>query len=77
MTRTAVPLHAWLILAAALVAVSSAGAVLQIIDGVPPILKASWRLQATSLLLLPFALMQWKKMDEKHDIDSQIRNIGI
>ena len=42
MTRSAVPLHAWLILAAALVAVSSAGAVLQIIEGVPPILKASW-----------------------------------
>ncbi len=78
MTRTAVPLHAWLILAAALVAVSSAGAVLQIIDGVPPILKASWRLQATSLLLLPFALMQWKKMDEeaRHRF-TEPRNIGI
>ena len=78
MTRTAVPLHAWLILVAALVAVSSAGAVLQIIDGVPPILKASWRLQATSLLLLPFALMQWKKMDEeaRHRF-TEPRNIGI
>ena len=78
MTRTAVPLHAWLILVAALVAVSSAGAVLQMIDGVPPILKASWRLQATSLLLLPFALMQWKKMDEeaRHRF-TEPRNIGI
>ena len=78
MTRGAVPLHAWLILAAALVAVSSAGAVLQIIDGVPPILKASWRLQATSLLLLPFAVMQWKKMDEeaRHRFTDP-RNIGI
>ena len=78
MTRTAVPLHAWLILVAALVAVSSAGAVLQMIDGVPPILKASWRLQATSLLLLRFALMQWKKMDEeaRHRFTGS-RNIGI
>ena len=78
MTRAAVPLHAWLILAAALVAVSSAGAVLQIIDGVPPILKASWRLQATSLLLLPFAVMQWKQMDkESRQRFKDSRNLGI
>ncbi len=78
MTRSAVPLHAWLILAAALVAVSSAGAVLQIIEGVPPILKASWRLQATSLLLLPFAVMQWKKMDnDSRKRFTEQRNLGI
>lgn len=78
MTRSAVPLHAWLILGAALVAVSSAGAVLQIIEGVPPILKASWRLQATSALLLPFAIMQWKKMDEEsRQRFTEQRNLGI
>jgi len=49
------PVHAWLILAFAILAVSSAGAVFRTMDGVGPILKASWRLQATALvLLIPF-----------------------
>ncbi len=48
-------MQAWLILAIAIVAVSSAGAVFRTMEGVGPLLKASWRLQATSLvLLIPF-----------------------
>ena len=64
MVRGSVPFHAWMVLAAAVVAVSSAGAVLQSIDNVPPLLRMSWRLQATSLVLFPFAIVQWNKMDE-------------
>ena len=51
------PPFAWLVLACSVLAVSSAGAVFQLIDEIPPILRASWRLQATSLLLfLPFII---------------------
>ena len=47
------PTFAWLILATSVLAVSSAGAVFQLISDVNPILRASWRLQATALILLP------------------------
>ena len=47
------PTFAWLILATSVLAVSSAGAVFQLIGDVNPILRASWRLQATALILLP------------------------
>ena len=63
MDRGSVPIQAWIILTAAVVAVSSAGAVLQSIDSVPPLLRMSWRLQATSLVLLPFAILQWNRTD--------------
>ncbi|PXY71043.1 MAG: hypothetical protein CXX83_01010 [Methanobacteriota archaeon] len=56
------PNYAWFILGAAVIAVSSAGAVFQLIDEVPPILRASWRLQATALLLLPPFILQFSKM---------------
>ncbi len=52
------PAFAWLILATSVIAVSSAGAVFQLINEVDPILRASWRLQATSLILLPPFLYQ-------------------
>lgn len=47
------------LLAIALVAVSSAGAVLQQMEGVPPLLKASWRMYGTSIVLLPGFFYQW------------------
>ncbi len=51
-------MHAWVILAIAVLAVSSAGAVFRTMDGIGPLLKAGWRLQATSLVLLPFFIYQ-------------------
>lgn len=59
------PIFAWIILAVSILAVSSAGAVFQMITSVPPLLKASWRLQATSVILLPFAIFQYKNLDLK------------
>ena len=47
------PRSAWALLIVALFAVSSAGAVLQSMTEVPPILRASWRMQGTALILLP------------------------
>ena len=57
------PLRAWLILATALLAVSSAGAVFEMMDGPGPLLKASWRLQATALVPLPGFIIQWRDAD--------------
>mgnify|MGYP001208418042 CR=1 FL=1 len=73
-----VPLHAWVLLFASIIAVSSAGAVFQMISSVPPLLRASWRLQATALILFPFAVSQYLKSDE--ELKSKIldyKNIAI
>ena len=65
MAEQPVPLRAWLILGTALLAVSSAGAVFEMMDGPGPLLKAGWRLQATALVLLPGFMIQWKSADEE------------
>ncbi len=62
MTRT--PPLVWGLLAAGVIGVSSAGAILSHVDSVPPLMRASWRLQITVLMLLPFAIWQYKNMDE-------------
>ena len=51
----------WCVLGAALLGVSSGGALLQAFDDVPALLRASWRLQATTVLLFPLALMDWRR----------------
>ena len=63
MVRGPVPIHAWLVLTAAVIAVSSAGAILQSINEIPPLLRMGWRLQATALVLLPFAIYQWINLE--------------
>lgn len=52
------PASAWLILSVAVIAVSSAGIVLQEMSNVKPLLRASWRMQGTALVLLPGFLYQ-------------------
>ena len=61
--NSAKPGH-YVLLALALVAVSSAGAVLQQMEGVPPLLKASWRMYGTSIVLIPGLIYQWSRMEE-------------
>ena len=53
-----IPASAWLILSVAVIAVSSAGIVLQEMSNVKPLLRASWRMQGTALVLLPGFLYQ-------------------
>ena len=60
---SAIPFGAWVLLGVALLAVSSAGAVLQAMGDVPPVLRASWRMQGTALVLLPGFIYQFSKMD--------------
>lgn len=63
----------WVILVCSVVAVSSAGAVFQLIDEVPPLLRASWRLQLTSLLLLPLFLYQYVKFkNDEPDLSEKL-----
>ncbi|MDE0708004.1 MAG: DMT family transporter [Candidatus Poseidoniales archaeon] len=54
------PVHAWIVLGIAVLAVSSAGAVFMLMSDVTPLLRAAWRLQATSIVLLPFFIWQLK-----------------
>ncbi len=61
MSRT--PPLVWGLLVAGVLGVSSAGAILSHVDSVPPLIRASWRLQITVLMLLPFAIWQFKQMD--------------
>ena len=58
------PFFAWMILGVSIFAVSSAGSVFELIDDVSPITKAAWRLQATSIVLLPPFLWQLKNTEK-------------
>lgn len=54
------PWWIWVILLISVIGVSSAGPIFAELGDVPPLLRASWRLQATSLLLLgPACFLQW------------------
>ena len=72
MREASTPRWVWGLLVAAVVGVSSAGALFQHVNAVPPLLRASWRLQLTSLVLLPMFLVQLRNMDEQ--VGSQYRS---
>lgn len=63
MSGSSVPSYVWAVLGIAIFGVSSAGAILTHVDEIPPLLRASWRLQLTALLLAPIALWQWNSTD--------------
>ena len=63
MQRGSIPAHVWLVLSVAICGVSSAGAIFTHVDDIPPLLRASWRLQLTALILAPLALWQFNSID--------------
>ena len=65
MTGSSTPRWVWGLLVAAVVGVSSAGALFQHVDAVPPLLRASWRLQLTSLVLFPLFLFQYRNLEDE------------
>ena len=65
MSAASTPRWVWGLLVAAVVGVSSAGALFQHVDAVPPLLRASWRLQLTSLVLLPLFIYQLRGMERE------------
>ena len=54
----------YFLLILSVIGVSCAGTMFQQIDDIPPLLRASWRLQATSVCLFPLAMMQWYTSEE-------------
>ena len=62
------PFFAWPLLVIAVIAVSSAGAVLQEMSVIPPFLRASWRMYATSIVLLPGLFFQWTNKELENDM---------
>ena len=73
MTYERPPAMAWAILAIALFGVSSGGPLLASMD-IPPVLRASWRLWATSIVLLPGFMVQLRRAEnEIYDL----RNISM
>lgn len=57
------PLWAWAQLAAAVLAISTAGVAFDRLPEVPPLRLASWRMQATSTVLLVGARREWRAAD--------------
>lgn len=77
MSSSKPPLWVWALLVAAVFGVSSAGTLLQQID-LDPLLKASWRLQLTAVVLFPFAIVQWRQQPD--DVKAKMferRTVGI
>ena len=64
MSSSSTPRWVWGLLVAAVFGVSSAGALFQHVDAVPPLLRASWRLQLTSIVLLPLFLYQFQTIEK-------------
>ena len=74
MSSGTVPAHVWLVLGVAICGVSSAGAIFTHVDDIPPLLRASWRLQLTALILAPLALWQFNKIDS--EIQSKLFDVS-
>ncbi|MAY03977.1 MAG: hypothetical protein CMB25_00045 [Euryarchaeota archaeon] len=52
----------WILLTLSIISISSAGAVFQLMDDVPPLLRASWRFQLTAVLMAPMFFLQYRDM---------------
>ena len=66
MSRT--PPLVWGLLGAGVLGVSFAGAILQHVDEIPPLMRASWRLQITVLMLAPFAIWQYSNLEVENKL---------
>jgi drug/metabolite transporter (DMT)-like permease len=62
------PVWAYGLLTLATLMVSSAGAVLKLMSDTPPINRSSWRLQATTITLIPGFIYQWRNFERKRDL---------
>ena len=74
MNSGTVPAHVWLVLGVAICGVSSAGAIFTHVHDIPPLLRASWRLQLTALILAPLALWQFNQIDS--EIQSKLFDVS-
>ena len=63
----------WLILLAAIISISSAGAVFQLMNEVDPLLRSSWRFQLTALFMFPFFIYQTKQSVDNSEFVQQLK----
>ncbi|KAK9830017.1 hypothetical protein WJX72_009224 [[Myrmecia] bisecta] len=71
-----VPCFAWAILGASVTAVSSAAAVFQSMQEVPPLVLTAWRLSLTSCIIFPAAAVSFHKLPPE-DQRRAVRNLHI
>ena len=62
----------WIVLLAAIISVSSAGAIFQLMDTVQPLLRASWRFQLTAILMLPMFIIQYRQCKSQPETMSKL-----
>ena len=63
----------WILLTFSIISISSAGAVFQLMDDVPPLLRASWRFQLTAVLMAPMFFLQYRDMRQDSDSMEKLR----
>ncbi|MBF13919.1 MAG: hypothetical protein CMA97_00170 [Euryarchaeota archaeon] len=63
----------WVLLTFSIISISSAGAVFQLMDDVPPLLRASWRFQLTALLMAPIFFLQYRDMRQDSVLMDKLR----
>ena len=63
----------WVLLSFSILSISSAGAVFQLMDNVPPLLRASWRFQLTALLMAPMFIVQYRTMRNDDNVMSMFK----
>ena len=62
----------WIVLLAAIISVSSAGAIFQLMDTVQPLLRASWRFQLTAILMIPMFIIQYRQCKSQPETMSKL-----
>ena len=63
----------WVLLTFSIISISSAGAIFQLMDDVPPLLRASWRFQLTALLMAPIFFLQYRDMRQDSVLMDKLR----
>ena len=58
----------WVVIFFAVIGISFAGALLQQLDEIPPIMRACWRLSLTSFMLTPLAIIDYIKWKDENKV---------
>lgn len=72
------PWFVWVVISFAVVGISFAGALLQQLDEIPPIMRACWRLTLTSFMLVPLGIVDYIKWKDENKIKMrELKTWGI
>ncbi|MBL6882493.1 MAG: DMT family transporter [Candidatus Poseidoniaceae archaeon] len=64
----------WILLSFSIISISSAGAVFQLMEDVPPLLRASWRFQLTALIMAPIFAYQFNAMRTDEEAITKLKS---